>query len=362
MTRQLAAGLGLLVVTVALLLMLVFSVIHRAVRHRRERRHEQELRRVRPELVAIAAEEPTEQEEEAAFEQMASVDRSILEEAAMDMLAKLRGDSHDRIVGVLERRGLLESAQERLHSSKAEVRARSAMLIGAAGYRPAVDDLVRLLDDPVQDVALAAARSVGRLHDPSAVEPLLACLDEVPGLPAGVVSMSLLRIGRDAADPLQEGLVSAGPIGRMTSAEVLGRLGIMGATNALIAALEGDPVPDVRIRCARALGRIGSPRATDPLADTMVSTDDVGLRTVCARALGEVGDDDTVALLGEAVRDPHHAAALAAAQALVSLDPPGMEELDGLARAPGQAAAYAREVLALARLRASGSGRSADTS
>ena len=126
--------------------------------------------------------------------------------------------------------------------------------LGDAG---AVPSLVAALDDP--SAALPAARLLGGLGDPAAVEPLLAAF------------------GRGPNDV------------RVAAADALGALGDARAVGPLAEALEGDD-PEVANAAGRALGRIDDARASDALERAFT-----GARSTAA-AVGLVAVRHAVAL------------------------------------------------------------------
>ena len=98
----------------------------------------------------------------------------------------------------------------------------------------AAGQLIRALRDRDRGVRIVAARALGELGDPRAVEPLIAAL-------------------KDEDEDV-----------RWFAAEALGELGDVRAVAPLIAALK-DEDEDMRGYAARALGELGDPRGVKPL-------------------------------------------------------------------------------------------------
>lgn len=111
--------------------------------------------------------------------------------------------------------------------------------------------------DPI--IVYEACGTLGKTHDPRAVESLIAVL---AGEGAGGV--------------------------RWKAAEALGRMG-PAAVQPLAGLLSGHPDPDVRWKAAYALGEIGDAQATDALV-TALSDEDRFVRTRAAHALSRLGD------------------------------------------------------------------------
>ncbi len=79
---------------------------------------------------------------------------------------------------------------------------------------------------------------------------------------------------------------------REEAARALGRIGSPDAVDALIARLR-DPGSTIRPPAARALGQIGDPRAVPHLVEGL-SAPDEALQEACAQALGEIGGRESV--------------------------------------------------------------------
>jgi HEAT repeat protein len=167
--------------------------------------------------------------------------------------------------------------------------------------------------------------------------------------------MALLRLDRNALEPLIDGLREGSLQVRAVCAELLGLRGSIAALPQLVAALSPREALEVRLRVARALGRIGAPSAVDALADAMRADQPVALRAVATRALGEIGGPRTVSLLREALEAPEHVVATNAARALAGIGEDGTEVLVHAARdRTSMRGAYAREGLSQQSLVTSG--------
>lgn len=132
--------------------------------------------------------------------------------------------------------------------------------LAPAGYgqNDNVSRLIRKLRDPDDyEVRWSAAKALGKIKDPRAVEPLIAAL----------------------GDPYYDV--------RMSAAEALGKIG-MPAVTPLIAALTNTN-SSVRDTAADALGEIKDPRAVEPLIAALTDAN-YFVRTGAAYALGEIKD------------------------------------------------------------------------
>jgi HEAT repeat protein len=303
----------------------------------------------RPLLVRLVAAEPTDGE---LLDRLTTVPTPVwraLEPTAVSMLAKLRGDAHAAVVGLLARRGSIERAMRGTHRHSAVVRARSADLLGAVGGPGALPRLVRLLGDRDPEVRAVAVRALGKLTDPAAAPALVDGLLRRPPLPHHLVTDALRRIGPDALPALSAAATHPDDGVRAQVAEAIGLVGAVGAAPTLVAVLRADPSTEVRVRAARALGRLGSPVAVDALLDAVADHRSTALRVTAAQALGALGAGRAVPVLADLVRDPAHWLAHTAAAALVATGPRGVAALRDLTGGadPG-AVAHAREALVTA--------------
>lgn len=340
------AAIGVLVVALALL-----TVARRWSNRRREARRLAVAEPLRPLLLTLVAGEPDETEE--AARALVALDRPrwrAIEPDLEAMLVKVRGETHESVVRVLEQRGSLARALHRLTSRDPVQRARGAELLGACRREGAAEDLVELLADPDPEVRTVAARALGRIGSPRAALPLLATIGTRADVPPRIVATALLRIGVAAHPALVTAMSDPEALRRATAAEIAGLDGAVTAVDGLLRLLEHDEAVEVRIRAARALGRIGMPRSTPVLVAATGDDQPVALRTVAARALGELGDPAAVPRLAELAAGPDHRVASNAAGSLVRSGGTGLAALSALADDP-ERGAHAREALATARLR-----------
>jgi HEAT repeat protein len=274
------------------------------------------------------------------------------EPTAIALIGNLRGDARESLLAVFERRGAAATAVRQLRSRSAVRRGMAAELLGSLRHRAAVPALAALLTDPAPEVRIVAARSLGRIGNPSAVAPLLDSLDG-HRMPQQVVAHSLIGLGQPAVNPLIDALAHDDPQARATVVEVLGLIQAHGAVAALIDVLRQDPVLEVKIRATRALGRLGTLAALGPLLDAARPDQPPVLRTVAAQALGQLGDPVASLRLTLLLSDPVYRVAHNAANALLQLGESGARVLHSYAeQGTGLGAAHAREALAFDALSA----------
>jgi len=261
------------------------------------------------------------------------------EPTAISLLSKIRGEAHQALVTVFERRGAADSALRALHGRGRIRRARAAEALGNLGRRDAVPGLCALLDDPRGEVRVVAVRALGRIGDPAAAEPLLATLAGPDPAPSQLVAHALIQLGLDAQPALTASLRHPAPLVRVTALDALGLLGAAGSAGPVADVLRGDDWPGVRVAAATTLGRLGIRSAVGPLTEAARPDQPIPLRVAAAKALGEVGGAGVVPPLATLLADPEYRVAHEAAHALRRLGPSGLAELRRIAAdAPGAGA------------------------
>ncbi len=269
-----------------------------------------------------------------------------VERVAFGYLGQVRGEGHDLLADLLQRRGVLARAVGRSYWPSRHRRSAAASQLGLIATAEAARRLEFLAaSDPSPQVRIVAARGLGKTSEPAAADTLLSLL---PGgaVPPGIVASALLELGPEAAPALRHTLAAEPDHGpeRAMAADVLGLLDEMTACPELVSCLSSSG-PQVRLAAARALGRLGMPQATEALLRCLASAEEPGVRAAAAWALGRILDRRAVSALAACLDDPHYWVAHNAAQALAQLGAPGREALTAAASGGGPGAPHAREAL-----------------
>ncbi|WP_157610511.1 HEAT repeat domain-containing protein [Spirillospora albida] len=281
--------------------------------------------------------------------------------SALTLLAQVRGQGHDALALLFDRRGLAGDALRGLSARGAVARADAAYVLGLLGRIEAVPRLRRLLGDRDPQVRAVAARALGQIGDPVAAPDLIGCLSGARQVPAHIVVQALILLGPPARPALVAALARGEAPVRAVVVDVLGftggYAGSAEAVPALARAVASDPAEEVRARAARALGKMGTRECLDPLLDATDPAYPEAVRAEAARALGELGAVEAVPVLRDLLGAPGYRVPHSAAEALRELGPPAWEALRvAAADAEGPAgggpvAAHAREALAVVELR-----------
>ncbi|MFN2302811.1 MAG: HEAT repeat domain-containing protein [Anaerolineales bacterium] len=197
------------------------------------------------------------------------------------------------------------------------VRSEAASCLGNLMDKLATEPLILALSDKEKKVQESAAQALGKIGDPKAVAPLFDMIRNISGYHYEKPAQAILEIGPSAFDALLIGLKDVDWRIRATAARALGKIGDPKAVQLLISALmdKRDIVP--RIEAANALGQIGDILAVEVLIGTLDEQGRVGrLRKAAAVALGCIGDERAIFPLIAALSDNEVDVATAAGSAL----------------------------------------------
>jgi len=187
--------------------------------------------------------------------------------------------------------------------------------LGAMGDERAVPLLIDILASDHVHAVQAAAKGLGHIGAPEAIEPLINVFrqnwDDDETITAWqVASKALAAIGEAALVPLIEGLQDSNSVVRSGVIDALGQLRDTRAVDPLVRMLQ-DEDRQVRADAAEALGSIGDQNAVEPLV-ALLTDEDRYVRCQACYALGDIGTlrvfDPLVTVFNDP--DPHvrHAA------------------------------------------------------
>lgn len=227
-----------------------------------------------------------------------------------------------------------EMWMENLSHSDAELRVEAARGLGNLRDPRALQALIRALGDENGKAQYAAFSALVKLGDPEAAVPMIDVLLSAPdsrlwellrlniGLRLRSGLLGLVARGDEAtATRLQHALddINFDETQRAYLLQLLGRTGCASAVEDLINRLVSGP-ESIRFAAADALGWIGDDRAVTPLlvALSEARAEDP-VREVAAEALGRIGNPSAAPVLIAALRDDHEWVRRAAAVALGEL-------------------------------------------
>ncbi|MGB3257101.1 MAG: HEAT repeat domain-containing protein [Ornithinimicrobium sp.] len=319
-----------------LALQLVLVVGARVARTTRQGRDARALSPLRPLLLELAS------GDDDASEDLAGVlagappsTRMVLDEAILQLLGKIRGDSSAALVDVLHRHGRERKAIEDLASRSSVTRAHAVWTLGVMQEAESVPKVVPLLHDRSPDVALTAARALGMMGDPVAATAILTSAAPVgsrPGLPAWIAVEAVTSLGTVTAPQVRAALDHPSSDVRWAAAMVIAQVPLLACAQALRESVARETHPRLVSVMVLALGVVGSPRDTALLGSLLEETQDAQIRRAAIGALAEVGGSGALVWLQPMLSSSDVRVAERAATTLVSLSPAGHAAVAAIAQ------------------------------
>ena len=129
-------------------------------------------------------------------------ERAVLEEILLDHAQRVRGAEHEKLSRALEELGSIDALVRRLGSRRWWQRADAAEKLGLSGARRVCEHLIPCMQDPVPEVRMRAAKSLGALGGTSPVRELVHALNEPNRWSTIRVADILTGMGRSVVDEL----------------------------------------------------------------------------------------------------------------------------------------------------------------
>lgn len=268
---------------------------------------------------------------------LGSWDRRVILWTLLDQIRYVRGKVQQRITNAFEDLGFVEAERRKLTDRRWANRVEGAEKLGRMMSRRPLRDLMRLMDDPVPEVRIRAAKALGAIGGLEAVESLLAALRDTNRWSALRIGDILATLGEAAVDPLLREVPKLPPQARVPAIDILGRLRSPKAVR-LLEDLLSDPHENARARAAHSLGVIGDPRAAAKLVQALADPE-WPVRAMAAKALGLLPGTTGVPELKTALGDREWWVRSNAALALGSKGEKGYQALAGLLDSPDAYAA-----------------------
>ena len=188
-----------------------------------------------------------------------------------------------------------------LSHTDARLRGEGAKSLGKIGDPEAVEPLIAALLKEKQDEQMPLA--LAEIGDPSALPPLLAAFKEADREVRPNIALALGAFNdRQSVAALIEALGDLDPNVRFNSITSLGRLKDSSAVSNLLGCL-GESNEWIFLNVVDALARMGAHRATNPLVAFYLKERNERKRSALITALGSIGDLTAVPTLTKALRD-----------------------------------------------------------
>jgi HEAT repeat protein len=204
-----------------------------------------------------------------------------------------------------------------LESGDAQERIDAIQRVEENAYTEILPEIGAVLrDDEDTGVRFQAAKTLSHFADPSTLLDLMDGLRDVDMFVRVHVTDALIRIGHPSVEGLITALKDANPAVRRAAAKALGKIRHPDALDGLSDSMQ-DYDADVRRFAAQALGRIGHSSAVEVLGAGL-RDQDVRVRKAAAGALWDIGDE-SVPVLRAALNDPNPQTTIIAAYTLTKM-------------------------------------------
>jgi HEAT repeat protein len=207
-------------------------------------------------------------------------------------------------------------------------------LAGATGAIPALVEALRDRHEDESSVKAEAAATLAKLRDPSAIPLLVKELRFVDERSSREVAEALVGFGPLAVPALITLLADpADPASRVWAARVLGRIGDPRAVDELIGRLQ-DRDDRLRMTAAEALGMLGDPRALQPIVRAILRDPAPQVRAHAAGAVARIEGERAVDVLVAALSDTDYATRIRALEAFETMQVEDTSPLESALRDP----------------------------
>jgi HEAT repeat protein len=264
-------------------------------------------------------------------------DRRVVLWTLLEQIRYVRGRVQERISVAFEDLGFVEEERKKLAHKRWTQRVEGAEKLGRMMSRRPLPELTRLMQDPVPEVRIRAAKALGAIGGLEAVASLLGALRDTNRWSALRIGDILGNLGEGAVEPLIQEFPRLPPSARVPAIDILGRLRSHTAVPLLVTLLR-DRDENARARAAHSIGVIGDPRGAPDLVAAL--TDAAWpVRAMAAKALGMVPGNAGITGLQVALADREFWVRSNAAEALRLKGEPGYKALKGLLDGPDTYAA-----------------------
>ena len=187
---------ALLAASAGILLLLFVVIAQRLVRNAAAWRLARLRERYQPALLAAVGEDGRGRDEAlAALRRATGRHRAVIADALLEPLRVVQGSAVDRAREVASALGLLDEWRRGLVRGSWSSRSKAALALGLVRDPAAVPALVRVLDDPHDEIRAATVDALGAIGDVAAVQALLARIGEQSRHQQARLVEALRRIG-----------------------------------------------------------------------------------------------------------------------------------------------------------------------
>jgi HEAT repeat protein len=196
------------------------------------------------------------------------------------------------------------------------VRESAVKIAGYFGYPDCLDRVLTCCRDENETVRRTAIEQLPFFEDPGVFEALAWALEHDAASVRAAAAAALARVEHPSrTSALLRALRDGDPWVRFVTVRSLGAIGAAEAVPTVLATVEQDPAPHVRLAAIEVIGRISPSQALDVLEPLTASSNADIARTAVA-ALGNVDREEALTILEQQSRAPELSTRLAAVDAL----------------------------------------------
>lgn len=251
---------------------------------------------------------------------------------AFRMLPKFEGVAVERVIDLLDERGVMDERLACLSRGRPFDRAAAVQDLGNARWAPAAVPIARLLQHGHPSLRAICVRALGRIGDPATAGALLCSVAD-GHVHVGPAIEALEPMGDAITAEILSAFADPTPEVRWVAAAVAGENRIDAALPSLHTVVTNDPDHDVRRAAAAALGRMGHDASVPFLVLAGTGAPPLALTLSIIRALGQIGTDEAIEVLRWFANSGDAAARAETANAIADIPEQGLSVLRGLRRA-----------------------------
>jgi len=217
-------------------------------------------------------------------------DKRTVKRIMLQQAEQLKGEDKNHMTEVFEQLGFVKEEINKLGSKRWWRRLEAAVNLGNMHSYKSVEPLVRTVTDPIEDVRLAAVRSLGQLGETQGLGILLDAMEDEDLWTGSRIMEILIGMGPEIEPEIVSRLSPTNGVrSRKLYAELSGHLRILQAVDPLNN-LAMDEDVEVRRVVAEALGRLGHHSSVGKLS-TLAKDECALVRAEAVAALGRLGGE-----------------------------------------------------------------------
>jgi len=256
-------------------------------------------------------------------------DRGLIEVLMLQQATEIKGQERTIMTTAFEKLGYVDSEKKNLESRWWWRRHDAAIKLGIMLSEEAVPTLIKAVNDPSEEVRLAAVRALGQTRYPQSITALFQVMEEREDWTADRVLEILVGLGDTHKEPVLSRLTL--PMNPRVKVLLVQLCGLMKWSEAVpvLLPLLNDTDAEMRMSAARSVGSIGDATTAEHLTP-ILQDEQWEVRAQVAESLGLLQNDIAVEPLANFLSDDNWWVRYNAAKSLYQLGQDGISELQEL--------------------------------